>query len=77
MTRKTPGHLEFRIEFCAAELFENSPKRDCPDKNGRNGIRVPRRPAATEMQTRASRIHDIAIKYRSKVILVNGPSLTL
>ena len=75
MTRKNPGHLPSRIEFCAAELFEYSPNRDCPDKKGRNGIPVPRRPAVTEMQTRASRIHDITIKYHSNVTLANGPSL--
>jgi len=76
MTRKVPSHLASRIEFCAAELFENSPNRDCPGKNGRNGIPVPRLPAATEMQTRASRIHDDTIKCCSKGISVNGPSLT-
>ena len=76
MTRKNPGHLASRIEFCAAKFFENSPNGDCPGKNGTNGIPAPRGPAATEMRTRASRTHDVTINYHSKVILVNGPSLT-
>ena len=64
-----------RISRCR-EIFENSPNRDCSGKNGRNGIHVPWWPTATEMQTRASRIYDVTIKYCSQVILVNGPSLT-
>jgi len=76
MTRENPGHLAYQIEFCAAELFENSPNRDCQGKNGTNGTPVPRRPAATEMQTRDSRTHDVTIKHHSKVIFVNVPSLT-